>query len=159
MGFPGGSINKESTCKAGGMGSIPWRRAWQPTPVFLPGESPWTEEAGGLQSMGSQRVRHNWATKTSDTMNKWWEQIISCVFNRIQDPTCLKSWCRSISLNVEGLCLENPLDRGAWWATVHEVDKSLTRLKWLSTAQYRGIYLSAQGFSSWSNISITFSLC
>ena len=30
-----------------------WRRAWQPTPVFLPGESPWTEEPGGLQSMGS----------------------------------------------------------------------------------------------------------
>ena len=27
----------------------PWRRAWQPTPVFLPGESPWTEEPGGLQ--------------------------------------------------------------------------------------------------------------
>ena len=36
----------------------PWRRAWQPTPVFLPGESPWTEEPGGLQSMESQRVRH-----------------------------------------------------------------------------------------------------
>ena len=29
----------------------------QPTPVFLPGESPWTEESGGLQSTGSQRVR------------------------------------------------------------------------------------------------------
>ena len=29
---------------------IPWRRAWQPTPVFLPGESPWTEEPGGLHS-------------------------------------------------------------------------------------------------------------
>ena len=27
---------------------IPWRREWQPTPVFLPGESPWTEEPGGL---------------------------------------------------------------------------------------------------------------
>jgi len=27
------------------VGKIPWRRAWQPTPVFLPGESPWTEEA------------------------------------------------------------------------------------------------------------------
>ena len=23
-------------------GMIPWRRAWQPTPVFLPGDSPWT---------------------------------------------------------------------------------------------------------------------
>ena len=29
-----------------------WRRAWQPTPAFLPGESPWTEDPGGLQSMG-----------------------------------------------------------------------------------------------------------
>ena len=32
----------------------PWRRAWQPTPVFLPGGSPWTEEPGGLQSMRSK---------------------------------------------------------------------------------------------------------
>ena len=36
-----------------------------PTPVFLPGESPWTEEPGGLQSMGSQRAAHDWATKHS----------------------------------------------------------------------------------------------
>ena len=32
-------------------------------------------------------------------------------------------------------CLENSMDRGAWWATVHKVAKSQTRLKWLSTAQ------------------------
>jgi len=37
---------------------IPWRRAWQLTPIFLLGESPWTEEPGGLQFMGSQRVGH-----------------------------------------------------------------------------------------------------
>ena len=30
-------------------------------------------------------------------------------------------------------CLENPMDRGAWWATVHGVSKSQTWLKWLST--------------------------
>ena len=35
---------------------IPWRRAWQTTPVFLPGESPWTEEPGRLQSIGLQRA-------------------------------------------------------------------------------------------------------
>ena len=29
------------------------------SPVFLSGESLWTEEPGGLQPMGSQRVRHN----------------------------------------------------------------------------------------------------
>jgi len=40
-------------------GKIPWRRAWQPTPVFWPGESPWTEEPDRLQSMGLQRVGHN----------------------------------------------------------------------------------------------------
>ena len=42
---------------------ILWRRAWQPTPVFLPRESPWTGEPGGLQSMESQRAGHNWWTK------------------------------------------------------------------------------------------------
>ena len=41
------------------VGKIPGRRAWQSTPVFLPGESPWTEVLGGLQSMGSQRVGHD----------------------------------------------------------------------------------------------------
>ena len=39
------------------------RRAWQPTPVFLLGESPWTEEPGGLQPMGLQTVGHDWVTK------------------------------------------------------------------------------------------------
>ena len=29
-------------------------------------------------------------------------------------------------------CLENPVDRGAWWVAVHRVTKSRTRLKWLS---------------------------
>ena len=43
------------------VGKIPWRSASQPPPVFLPGESPWTEEPGGLQSMGSQRVGHDWS--------------------------------------------------------------------------------------------------
>ena len=41
---------------------IPWRRAWQPTPVFLPGEShAWIKESGRLQSIGLQRVGCNWA--------------------------------------------------------------------------------------------------
>ena len=42
---------------------IPWRRAWQPIPVFLPGEFPRTQKPGRLQSMGSQRVGHDQATK------------------------------------------------------------------------------------------------
>ena len=42
LGFPGSSADKESACNAGDPGSItgfgrpPWRRAWQPTLVFLP---------------------------------------------------------------------------------------------------------------------------
>ena len=48
----------------------PWKRARQPTPVFLPGESPWTEEPGGLQSMGSQGVGHDWGTKHKHVMRR-----------------------------------------------------------------------------------------
>ena len=68
-GFPGSTRAQELTCQCRRpgftpwVGRFPWRRAWQPTPVFLPGESPWTEGPGGLQSMGSQRVTHDWATK------------------------------------------------------------------------------------------------
>ena len=36
------------------VGKIPWRRAQQPTPVFLPGESLGQAEPGGRQSIGSQ---------------------------------------------------------------------------------------------------------
>ena len=65
LGFPGGSDGNESACSAGDLSLIlvletfPWKKAWQPTPVSLPGESPWTKEPGGLQSLGSQRVRHD----------------------------------------------------------------------------------------------------
>ena len=38
-----------------------WRRKWQPTPVFLPGESRGGEEPGGLPSMGLHRVGHDWS--------------------------------------------------------------------------------------------------
>jgi len=39
---------------------IPWRRAWQPTPVFLPGESHGQRSLMGYHPKSqSQRVRHN----------------------------------------------------------------------------------------------------
>ena len=38
-----------------------WRRKWQPTPVFLPGEIPGTGEPDGLPSMGSHRVGQDWS--------------------------------------------------------------------------------------------------
>ena len=40
---------------------IPWRRKWQFTPVFLPGEFHWIEEPGRLQTIGAQRVSHEWS--------------------------------------------------------------------------------------------------
>ena len=48
MGFSGGSDSKVFTYNVGDwvypwVGKIPWRRVRQPTPVFLPGESPWTQ--------------------------------------------------------------------------------------------------------------------
>ena len=64
IGFPGGA-GKESTCNAGNLGSIPGSGRslgggnGKPTPVFLPGESPWTEEPGGYNPWGSQRVGHD----------------------------------------------------------------------------------------------------
>ena len=54
LGFPDGSDGQESTCNVGDLGLIPgwgrapWRRAWQPTPGFWPGESAWTEEPGHI---------------------------------------------------------------------------------------------------------------
>ena len=48
-------------------GLDPWvrkisqKKKWQPTPVFLPGKSPWIEEPGGLQSIESPRVIHDWS--------------------------------------------------------------------------------------------------
>ena len=37
-----------------------WRKKWQPTPVFLPRESQGRREPGGLPSMESHRVGHDW---------------------------------------------------------------------------------------------------
>ena len=37
-----------------------WRRKWQPTPVFLPGETR-GQEPDGLPSMGSHRIGHDWS--------------------------------------------------------------------------------------------------
>ena len=56
-----------SACGAGDPGMILWRRKWHLTPVNLPARIPRTEEPDGLQSMGSQRVRYNWATNTFRT--------------------------------------------------------------------------------------------
>ena len=62
-GFPNGSVGKESTCNVGdtgdlglipGLGSnlLPWRREWQPIPVFLPGETHGQRSLAGYSPWG-----------------------------------------------------------------------------------------------------------
>ena len=74
---------------------------------------PWTEEPGGLQSMGSWRVRHDWVTSLSLFTFMHWRR-------KWQPLQCS--------------CLENPRDGGAWWAAVYGVAQSRTRLKRLSSS-------------------------
>ena len=68
-GFSGGSDGKESACNAGdpdlipGLGRSP-KGGHDNLLQYTCLENPQTEESGGLQSMGSQRVRHNWVTNT-----------------------------------------------------------------------------------------------
>ena len=91
------------------------RRQWEPTLVTLAWKIPWTEEPGMLQSKGSWRVRHDWATSLwlftfMHWRRKW--QPLQCD------------------------CLENLRDGGAWWAAIYGVAQSRTRLKWLSSSSY-----------------------
>ena len=64
---------------------------------------PWTEELGRLQSMGSQRVGHNWATKTHTPGEG------------NGNPS-------------QYSCLGSPTHRGVWRATAHGASKSRTQL-------------------------------
>ena len=68
---------------------------------------PWTEEPGGLQSMESLRVGHDWATSLSLFTFMHW---------------------KGNGNPLQCSCLENPRDRGAWWAAVYGVAQSQTRL-------------------------------
>ena len=80
MGLPGGTSGKEPACQCRRhkrvefdtrVGKIPWRKAWQPTPVFLPGES---------HGQGSLRAYSTWDRKKWDTteLNKH-AYVICCI--------------------------------------------------------------------------------
>ena len=60
------------------VGKIPWRRAWQPTPVFLTGGSLGQRSLVGLQSIGLQRVRHNWSNLAHAAHKAPTYQAFSC---------------------------------------------------------------------------------
>ena len=73
---------------------------------------PWTEEPGGLQSMGWERVRHDWATNT----DRWSLPLASCVTS----GTCLhlsELWVMIVPILKAGVRLETMNERvwqGAW---------------------------------------------
>ena len=79
---------------------------------------PWTEEPGGLQSMGSQRVGRDWATSLSLFTFMHWK--------RKWQPT-------PVFLPGESQ------GRGAWWAAMYGVAQSGTRLKRLSSSSRKGL--------------------
>ena len=60
LGFPGSSDGKESACNVGDpcsiwVGKIPWRRKWQPTPVFLPRKSHGQRSLAGYGPRGCKQ--------------------------------------------------------------------------------------------------------
>ena len=73
MGFPGSSVVKIPLAMqetqmmwVPSLGqNIPWRRAWQPTPVFLPEESPGQRNLAGYSPWGHQELDMTEATKHS----------------------------------------------------------------------------------------------
>ena len=79
---------------------------------------PWMEEPGGLQSMGSLRVRDDWVTSLSLFSFMHWEGN--------GNP-------------LQCSCPENPRDGGAWWAAIYGVTQSWTQLKRLSSSSSSNI--------------------
>ena len=86
-------------------------KAMAPNSSTLAWKIPWMEEPGGLQSMGSLRVRH--------TERLHFHFSLSRIGEGNGNP-------------LQCSCLENPRDGGAWWAAIYGVAQSWTRLKRLS---------------------------
>ena len=74
VGFPGGSMVKNLPGNAGNarkdpwVRKIPWRRKWQPTPVFLPGKSHRQRSLAGYSSQGCQESDITERTRTHTGM-------------------------------------------------------------------------------------------
>ena len=97
-------------------------KAMAPHSSTLAWKIPWMEETGRLQSMGSRRVRHDWATSLS-------------LFTFMHGE--------GNGNPLQCSCLENPRDGGVWWAAVYGVAQSRTWLKQLSSSS------SIAGWKSW----------
>ena len=75
LGFPGGSVIKNLSANArdsnfipGSVEKIPWRRKWQPTPVFLPGKSHGQRSLAGYSPCGCNKLD---TTKATEHLNKF----------------------------------------------------------------------------------------
>ena len=89
------------------------KRQRHPTPVLLPGKS------HGRRSLVGQSP---WGRKERDTTERLhFHFSLSCIGEGIGTP-------------LQCSCLENPRDRGAWWAAVYGVAQSRTRLTRLSSS-------------------------
>ena len=86
---------------------------------------PWTEEPGGLQSMG--------LLESDMTERLPFHFSPSCIGEGNGNP-------------LQCSCLENPRDRGAWWAAVYGVAQSRTRLKPLSSSLYLDLSFLSECF-------------
>ena len=77
LGFPGGSDSKASACSAGDLGLIPGlgRSSGEGNDNPLQNRTcvPWMEEPDRLQSMGSQRVGHDWVTSLLSPRDPGWQ--------------------------------------------------------------------------------------
>ena len=90
-----------------------WRRQWHPTPVLLPGKSHGWRSLVGCSPWG------RWELGTTERLH--FHFSLSCIGEGNGNP-------------LQCSCLENPRDRGAWWAAISGVTQSRTRLKWLSSS-------------------------
>ena len=101
--------------------AIPRRRQWHPTPVLLPGKSHGRRSLVGCSSWG------RWGSDTTERLH--FHFSLSCIGEGNGNP-------------LQCSCLENPRDRGAWWAAIYGVAQSQTRLKRLSSSSsYSHFYL------------------
>ena len=90
-----------------------WRRQWHTTAVLLPGESHGQRSLVGCSP---------WGHEESDMTERLHLHFsLSCIGEGNGNP-------------LQCSCLENPRDRGAWWAAVYGVAQSRTRMKWLSSS-------------------------